>query len=332
MDTSPFILPNGPSPLTTFHCFNNLPLELRLYIWYLCLPGPRIHRIGWTSPELTSRSSCISPVIMFVCHEARNESLHHLKELSLPSVFLGRPSPTPTGCRSRCYFNPAIDTLFLAGPSHPSQSMSPWLRSWVEGKGLENTDFSLVREIAVDREWLDPISPLSRLMMPVGELVRLLGHVEVVHVVSLNSHWSMRPWAMWREIGRVPDNMRPEFTWVDMEEVKKRPTGGYACIWSDWGDNAEMARAGTDILSLDGVDARARLGEVVQKLKDERVMYPSEWTMPKVRLDFVRYNRVKREEKWVLEKKKGAFGMGGIGAMLPILSPVGIFKKWVGRS
>ncbi|KAG4436100.1 hypothetical protein IFR05_008420 [Cadophora sp. M221] len=336
MATSLFILPAEPSALAAFYCFNDLPIELRQHIWYLCLPGPRIHRIGWTSPELTARSSCISPTIMSVCREARTESLHHLKELCLPSAFLGRPYPTPAGCKSRCYFNPAIDTFFLTGPYNSSRSFSPWMRSWLGGMGLDKADFSLVREIAVDREWLIPVSPLAPApeVMHVGELVRLLGHVEVVHVVSLNSHWSMRRWALWHEIGSVPNNMRAEFTWVDMEEVKKRPVGGYASIWSDWGDNTEMARAGTDILSLDGVDAKARLGEVVQMLKDERVMYPSGWTMPKVRLDFVRYDRVKREEKRITGGKKGGFIMDGImiGILQPIIVSVNLLKMWSGWS
>ncbi|KAH7306057.1 hypothetical protein BKA65DRAFT_198095 [Rhexocercosporidium sp. MPI-PUGE-AT-0058] len=332
MESSAFILPPALSTLKTFHCFNDLPLELRQHIWYLCLPGPRIHRIGWTAPKRTARSSCISPEIMLVCKEARKEALHHLKRLSLPSILLDRPPSTQPGYNSRCYFNPAIDTLFLTAPCHPLQSISPWLRNWL--KGSENTDFSLVHHLAIDREWLNQTSALSRFEMEIGELVRLFGHVEIVHVVSLNNHWSMRPWTMWRGCGRVPENMRAEFTWVDMEEVRSRPRGRYTCIWSDWGDNTVMAQAGTDILSLDGNEALARLGEVVQKLADERAKYPSGWTMPNVQLDFVRYDRAKRQEKPgpAPEEKRVTFGMEKFGALFPTFLSINRVKGWMGRS
>ncbi|KAG4413071.1 hypothetical protein IFR04_013793 [Cadophora malorum] len=206
-------------------------------------------------------------------------------------------------------------------------SLSPWLRPWL--KGLEKTGSSIVQHIAVDRAWVEHVSPVSGSVMQLGELVRLLGHVKVVHVVSLNSHWSMRPWAMWREIDRTPDNMRADFFWVDMEEVKKRPIGGYSRIWAEWGENSQMARAGSDFLSLEGKDAIARLGDVVQRLEAEKERHPTGWSMPSVRLDFVRYDRLKREEKTPMVLNKGVRGWSNLSTMLAALPPVANFKKWV---
>lgn len=329
MAESAFILPSEPSPLTKFHCFNRLPLEIRQHIWYFCLPGPRIHRISWTDPRKASRSSCISPTIMFVCLESRKEALHHLKRLSLPSIFSCNTQATPPGCSSRCYFNPKLDTLFITSPTHPTMSLSPWLRPWLTG--LAHTDLEIVQHIAVDRAWVEHVSPVSGSVMQLGELVRLLGHVKVVHVVSLNSHWSMRPWAMWREIGKMPDNMRAEFFWVDMEEVRRRPIGGYSRIWAEWGENSQMARAGSDVLSLEGKDAMARLGEVVQRLEAEKKKHPTGWSMPSVQLDFVRYDRVKREGKTPTVPKKGVRGLSNMGTMFAELLPVANIKKWVAR-
>ncbi|KAH7408938.1 hypothetical protein BKA64DRAFT_663857 [Cadophora sp. MPI-SDFR-AT-0126] len=329
MANSTFILPNGPSPLMKFHCFNDLPLEMRQYIWYLCLPGPRIHRIGWTDPKKSSRSSCVSPTIMFVSQESRREALHHLKELSLPSVVRSFIQATPSGCTSRCYFNPKLDTLFIPTPSHPAMSLSPWLISWL--KGLDNTDFSIVQNLAIDRAWVEHVTPVLGSVVQLGEVVRLLGHVKVVHVVSLNSHWNMQPWTMWREIGRMPEDMRAEFFWVDIEEVKKRPIDGYSRIWAEWGENSQMLRAGSDFLSLGGESAIARLEDVVQRLEAEKEKYPTGWSMPRVQLDFVRYDRVKREEKPSTLTKKRVAGLSSLGTMLSDLPSVTSFKKWVGR-
>ncbi|KAK0109450.1 hypothetical protein ONS95_002143 [Cadophora gregata] len=329
MAESTLVLPYEPAPLTEFHCLNNLPIEIRQSIWYHCLPGPRIHRICWTDPNKSSRSSCISPTVMFVCQESRRESLHHLKKLSLPSIFSSGTKSTPEGCISRCYFNPRLDTLFLTSPAHPSMRFSPWLQPWLNG--LNDTDFSIVESIAIDRTWLEPFPPVTGPVLQLGELVRRLGNVQVVHVVSLNSYWSMQPWTMWKEIGLVPGNLRAEFFWVDMEEVKKRPAGGYTCIWADWGENSQMTRAGIDVLSLDGEDANARLKDVMRRLEVEREKYPTGWSMPRLQLDFVRYDRVKREDRPLTVVKSSSTGGSTLNAVLAVLPSLPSINKWVGR-
>lgn len=126
--------------------------------------------------------------------------------------------------------------------------------------------------------------------MQTGELFRLLGHVKAVNIVSMYSNWSMRHWTVWREIGRLSENMRVEFSWVNPNEVMKRPVGGYTRTWRECGENSQMARAGSHSLSLDDADALVQLAEVGQRLEDEKVKYPTGWTMPKVQLDFVRYD------------------------------------------
>ncbi|KAL2068569.1 hypothetical protein VTL71DRAFT_14906 [Oculimacula yallundae] len=219
-----------------------------------------------------------------------------------------------------------------------AQEFMVWLRPWLERH--EESDLRLVQHIAIDRAWLYHSDSIPKLGVQVGELVRLLGNVKVLHLVSLNSHWSLQPWTMWRDIGRVPDDRRVEFTWVDMEEVRKRPAEHCPSLRKEWGEDSLMARAGPDVLSLEGQHAIARSGEVVQMLEEERLNFPTGWSMPRVQLDFVRYDRVKLDRR-ILEQEKAkasvkrgnakAFLARATGELLPQLVPVSTFGRWFGR-
>jgi hypothetical protein len=103
--------------LKSFTLFSSLPTELRLKIWTLSLPGPRIVPLKYTyaPANLSHRTShdrakrgCTSPTLipsnLHTNQEARNEAL-----LSYSLSF-----NIPHG-RAKIFFNPSIDILYF-GP------------------------------------------------------------------------------------------------------------------------------------------------------------------------------------------------------------------------
>jgi hypothetical protein len=93
-----------------FTLFPKLPIELRLLIWEMALPGPRVLKtslpwdldaeIRW---NLTPSEK--SPAILFSCHESRTVALNHYQPLSYERL--------PFGANFQ-YFDPSIDILFHA--------------------------------------------------------------------------------------------------------------------------------------------------------------------------------------------------------------------------
>lgn len=287
---SPKSIQHITSPHTTFHLFTSLPVELRQYIWALSLPGPRINRIGRVSDKRPPRSSCLVPNTMLVCREARNEALRHLKRLNLPSILSGDSDSNLTIFQpaSQCsYFNPAIDTVFIPGESRTA--VSEWGPAWLSGS--DNTDFSLVRHIAFDVSWVQ-----SYLFpdISIGEVVRLMGHVEVLHLISIDGLWDDR-YCHWHDLERHDRKNKSEFSWVDIDEVKCRQVGWRSRIWADWGPMSATALGGPDCLSLEGKDAMARYTDVIGQLQSERIRWPDGWNFPKVQLDFVRYDMIEKK-------------------------------------
>jgi hypothetical protein len=115
-----------------FALFPNLPKELKLMIWKMALPGPRVVELEYHQNDDDEdndedndededededddgddggfimqghfTSSCPIPVILSVCQESRTEAQYQY-ELSFPSI----------GSGPKVYFNPSIDTLVLS--------------------------------------------------------------------------------------------------------------------------------------------------------------------------------------------------------------------------
>ncbi|KAI1860817.1 uncharacterized protein JN550_011279 [Neoarthrinium moseri] len=77
-----------------FPQFSNLPTEVRLLIWSLCVPGPRVYEMGTAArrenhntlprtASLWSPQAGVTPVVSHVCHEARQvvlQNRHYLMD------------------------------------------------------------------------------------------------------------------------------------------------------------------------------------------------------------------------------------------------------------
>jgi len=73
---------DAATKLNTFTCFPNLPEELRLLVWKLALPAPRILGLRfWEEDEIhieyTSRDGNLSTVLLDVCNESSRVFLQH---------------------------------------------------------------------------------------------------------------------------------------------------------------------------------------------------------------------------------------------------------------
>lgn len=91
-------------PLTEFHLFNKLPAEIRLEIWKLNLPGPRVIELKrvWKPTRILSTRDPIANLA--VCQESRYEALK-VYELAFPT----KKSP------ARTYIDFSIDIVFING-------------------------------------------------------------------------------------------------------------------------------------------------------------------------------------------------------------------------
>lgn len=69
----------GVSPLQSFPCFSNLPVELRLKIWRYCQPGPRLVIFSkyarYSKHDSKESPAPPAPTILFVNRESREETL-----------------------------------------------------------------------------------------------------------------------------------------------------------------------------------------------------------------------------------------------------------------
>ncbi|TGO24427.1 hypothetical protein BPAE_0103g00280 [Botrytis paeoniae] len=84
----------------TFHPFPRFPLELRLKLWRLSFPGPRLVRISLIEGHFMSNA--IIPTGLRVCKESRDETLRFYK-----LCFAADPS------NARIYFNVDCDVPHL---------------------------------------------------------------------------------------------------------------------------------------------------------------------------------------------------------------------------
>jgi len=91
-------------PLSKFELFPKLPIELRLKVWKLSMPGPRRVDVRFLSDgrrgdhEFTAEM----PVLLHVCQESRNEVLKKYE------VIFKHPKAL-----NQCYFNFELDTLHM---------------------------------------------------------------------------------------------------------------------------------------------------------------------------------------------------------------------------
>jgi hypothetical protein len=104
------------SPLTCisyqkFKCFSKLPTELRIAVWRLALPGPRILDIfkvkddcdkSWDHGFTRYKSFRLSPTLLAVCHESRKVTLKSYTVTLAPHGF-------------SLAFNPDIDIIHVFG-------------------------------------------------------------------------------------------------------------------------------------------------------------------------------------------------------------------------
>jgi hypothetical protein len=151
----------------TQHLFPRLPPEIRVKIWALSMPGPRIVEIRCGSDTISDkcpvgpglitlaslfgtdgraggcRSSAPPPVTLFVCRESRAETLRRYKPMF---GVAGRPG--------RVYFDPAVDVLYfgrkgsgLTGPRAQYRTVF----------ALCEGDLARVRRIAVDEAVVSPV-------------------------------------------------------------------------------------------------------------------------------------------------------------------------------
>jgi hypothetical protein len=94
-----------PQPLQTFTLFNKLPTEIRLTIWKLATPGPRVIRIDVDSSNKYALGigNLLIPSIMHICRESREVGSR------LYSLGFGHED---TEC-AEDWFNPELDTLYI---------------------------------------------------------------------------------------------------------------------------------------------------------------------------------------------------------------------------
>ncbi|KAI1125212.1 hypothetical protein F5Y10DRAFT_13401 [Nemania abortiva] len=140
---------------SNFRVFSQLPTELRLMIWSLCLPGPRIISIRCDPRPVTQgalhqqeedlshgrqlvqcRSPTPVPATLHVCRESRSEALRRYK------LLFGMGGEPGT-----IYFNPLSDALYFGtrdGFSASAANLSAFMAM------ISPSDRAVVRHIAVN--------------------------------------------------------------------------------------------------------------------------------------------------------------------------------------
>jgi hypothetical protein len=180
-------LSTSPSPSTTsttsspqFPLFTHLPPELRLKIWLLTLPPPRLVPLTYTSITSTSPPSlggCTSPaaipVTLHINHESRVLALsYYTLSFGLSGSISTSPSLDPTispssSLENKIYFAPARnDILFFGLPTHHAthqQNQQEAIKSFLHACTLvspTSTGFGTVKRLAVQKSlFTSPSTP-----------------------------------------------------------------------------------------------------------------------------------------------------------------------------
>ncbi|TGO08414.1 hypothetical protein BTUL_0210g00070 [Botrytis tulipae] len=124
-----------------FHCFPNLPIELRKRIWWYSLPGTRVVQLHWAEGKCWSDAE--QPVALHVCQESRDTALVHYR-----LAFKSESSLATT------YFDYNIDMLCIAVGTIPHRGVElvRMLRH-----GISRCDLDLVQHVAVDHYYLNSL-------------------------------------------------------------------------------------------------------------------------------------------------------------------------------
>lgn len=100
----------GAPPRLTGSGFPDLPAELRIMIWELCIPEPQIIRVTDNAMRHNGSHSRQNPVVLHVNSESRAEALKHLARLFGGVNSNGYPEQFK-------YFNPTLDFVYFDGGS-----------------------------------------------------------------------------------------------------------------------------------------------------------------------------------------------------------------------
>jgi hypothetical protein len=164
----------------SFPQFMELPLEIRLLIWYFASTVGRVVELQWSRLGMGFRN-CAAPrpaAVLHTCHESREEALR---------VF--RPYFGMRGRRNPIYVDPVNDVLFFRLP--PGLYVSQWMSEWMqrskrpEREKLLREELKGIRRVAfLARDIEYNGSPFS------ARPVRLLPDLE--ELIILWADWSLR--------------------------------------------------------------------------------------------------------------------------------------------
>jgi len=161
--------------------------------------------------------------------------------------------------------NPQIDTVYLPGRARFPLGYIAWF-------SRSDVDLSLVRSLAVDVGWSRPWRTGFDENIRVEEIVRRLGHVNELHLVSEYSMFNPDIRYDYSAWGRVPEVGEPGWNWVDVVDRE---------VWEDVSH------------------AKIRQENMARKLKAEKARYEGEgdgkWVLPEVVLSLVKYERIPRK-------------------------------------
>jgi len=124
-------------PLTEFHLFPKLPIELRRMIWRHCLPGPRLVELLYDEDIGACTSSAPLPTCLWICSESRKEV-----KLFYRLLF------ATDRAEATIYLDPRIDEVYLGiGNFHPGpRSVLDLFLS------LDPKDIGQIENLAIDSD------------------------------------------------------------------------------------------------------------------------------------------------------------------------------------
>jgi len=102
----------------SFHAFRQLPPELRLRVWTLALPPPRVIELTWMSQARSVTSKSPTPAILHACEESRYNTIQFYEQVNFGD------------CSQIILVDFERDTIFFGpGCRHlvPSGKSDPWV-------------------------------------------------------------------------------------------------------------------------------------------------------------------------------------------------------------
>ncbi len=105
------IMPIRRPPLTQFHLFPKLPLEIQLMVWGAAEPEPRVVMQSKNSEKIKAKRHV--PAVLHACRQSRLEYLADNKRKRSHATYTLVHMKLPT------YFSFEIDTLYLLNDSEP---------------------------------------------------------------------------------------------------------------------------------------------------------------------------------------------------------------------